>query len=95
MMSIDTRVAMGGIAARVGVESQSDHYPGILPVKDTLQSNPNAQSNPVQTAVSFSPYGSKNEHLAVVVSYRKTGQIICEIPSKEVQGLHVYIELMV
>ncbi len=97
MMSIDTRVAMGGIATCIGVESQSDHYPGKHPVKDTnpsLMPSP-VQSSLVQKAVSFSTYGSKNEHLAGVVSSRKTGQIICEIPSKEVQGLHVYLELTV
>ncbi len=94
-MSIDTRIAMGGIAASVEDGSPPDHDPRKLSVKDTPQSSPNAQSSPVQTDVSFSTYGSKKEHLAVVVSYRKTGQIICEIPSKEVQRLHVYLELMV
>jgi hypothetical protein len=95
MNSIDTRILIGGMTS-VGAGSQSDSHPGKLPVKDTLtQSGPNTQPSPVQTDVSFPTYGSNNEHLAVVVAYKKREEIIRDIPAKEVQRLHVYLEAMV
>jgi uncharacterized FlaG/YvyC family protein len=49
----------------------------------------------VQTDVSFSTYGTKNEHLAVVVTNRETGDIIREFPTKEMQKLHGHLDLLV
>ena len=97
MNSIDNRIAIEGIAASIVARSQSESHPEKLPIKDTAV-NPapdNSQFNPVQTDVAISTYGSRNEHLAVVVTNKKTGEIIHEIPSKEMQKLHGHLDVLV
>jgi uncharacterized FlaG/YvyC family protein len=90
MNSIDTRTAIGGIPGCIGAKSQSDSHPTKQPFRDTRTS-----SLPDPTHVSFSTYGSRNEHLAVVVTNRETGEVIREVPSKEMQKLHVQLEVFV
>lgn len=96
MNSIDTCIAIGGMAASVGTRSQSESHPGKLSTKDAAaKSGPgNTRLNPVQTEVSFSTYGSRNERIAVVVKNKDTGEVIREIPSKEPQKLHVHLDML-
>jgi len=42
--------------------------------------------------ISFSTYGENSERTAVIVKERETGEIIREIPPKELQNLHVKME---
>ena len=96
MKGIDTRIAIQGMAASFRTGSQSESRSEKLPVKDTAV-NPAPNSNhldPVQTDVSFSTYGTKNEHLAVVVTNRETGEVIRELPTKEMQKLHVHHDML-
>ena len=74
MNSIDNSIAIRGMAARAGARSQSESHSGKPPVKDTtIKSGPgNTRLNPVQTEVSFSTYGSRNERIAVVVKNKDT-----------------------
>ena len=96
MKGIDTRIAIQGMAASFRTGSKSESRSEKLPVKDTaVKPAPNNNHlNPVQTDVSFSTYGTKNEHLAVVVTNRETGEVIREYPSKEMQKLHVHLDML-
>lgn len=42
--------------------------------------------------ISFSTYGSERERVAVVVKEKGTGEVIREIPPKELQHLHTKME---
>ena len=96
MDSIDTRIATVGMATRIGAGEKSESHSGKPPVTDTAtKSSPgNTQFNPVQTEVSFSTYGSRNERTAIVVKNKDTGEVIREIPSKEMQKLHVHLDVL-
>ena len=76
MKSIETSIAIGEMATSVGARLQSESHSGKLSTKDVAaKSGPgNTRLNPVQTDVSFSTYGSKSEHLAVVVTNRENGR---------------------
>lgn len=95
MNSMDSRIASGGMVAGVGARTEPEPHAGKLPVKEALtNSGPDdAQLNPVQTKVSFTTYGSRNERIAVVVKNRETGEVIREIPSREMQKLHVHLDI--
>jgi uncharacterized FlaG/YvyC family protein len=97
MKGIDTRIAIQGMAASAHAKSQSESHPEKLPVKDTAvkPAADNSQFNPVQTEVSFTTYGTKNEHLAVVVTNSETGEVIRELPTKEMQKLHGHLDVLV
>ena len=95
MNSIDNRIAIRTMAVGVGARSKSESswktacqgYPNL--------SNLRTQPKPVQTDVSFSTYGSRNEHLAVKITNKETGEVVREIPSRETQKLHVHLEALV
>jgi hypothetical protein len=97
MNSIDTRIAIGGIAANFGATAKSEPHPGKLLVKDTsAKSSPgHTQSSPVKTDISYSTYGHHNERISIVVKNQETGEVIREIPSKEMQKLHINLDLVV
>jgi uncharacterized FlaG/YvyC family protein len=96
MNSIDTRIAVEGMAASVGARSQSASHSRKMPVKDTIsKAGPDSQFDAVQTDVSFSTYGFRNEHIAFVVTDMKTGKVIREIPTKEMQKLHGHLDVLV
>jgi uncharacterized FlaG/YvyC family protein len=97
MNSIKARIAIGGMAASVGTRSQSESHPGKLSTKNAAtKSGPeNNQLNPVSTEASFSTYGSRNERIAIVIKNKETGEVIREIPSKEMQKLHVKLDMLV
>ena len=46
------------------------------------------------TITSYSFYGSRNERVAIVLKDKETGKVIHEIPSKNVQELHVWLDKM-
>lgn len=46
------------------------------------------QIDTMNVNLSFSTYGEQGEHIAVVVADKKTGEVIREIPSKEIQDLY-------
>ncbi len=97
MRSIDTRIAIGGLAASVGARLHSESHSGKLPVKDTAAKSvaDNTQPDPLQTTVSFSTYGSHNERICIVVKNKETGEVVREIPSKEMQKLHDHLDMLV
>jgi uncharacterized FlaG/YvyC family protein len=96
MNSIDTRIATVGMATSIRAGENSEYHAGKPPVKDTAtKSSPgNTQFYPVQTEASFSTYGSRNERIAVVVKNKDTGEVIREIPSKEMQKLHGHLDVL-
>ena len=97
MNSIDTRIAIEGVVSSVGSRSQSEPHPRKLPVKEAVSkdNSDNRQFEPVLTDVSFSTYGSRNEHMAIVVIDKTTGRVIREIPTKEIQKLHGHLDVLV
>lgn len=97
MNGIDTRIAIEGVPSSVGSRSQSEPHPRKLPVKEAVSkdSSDDSQFEPVLTDVSFSTYGSRNEHMAVVVIDKTTGRVIREIPTKEMQKLHGHLDVLV
>ncbi len=97
MNGIDTRIVVEGVAANLGSRSQSGPQSRKLPVKETVsKDNPdNSQFEPVLTDVSFSTYGSRNEHIAIVIMDKATGKVIREIPTKEMQKLHGHLDVLV
>jgi uncharacterized FlaG/YvyC family protein len=96
MKSIETGIAIVGMSAIVGTRSQYESHPGNLSTKDATakSGSGNTRLNPVPTEVSFSTYGSRNERIAVVVKNKNTGEVIREIPSKELQKLHVHLDML-
>lgn len=46
------------------------------------------QIDTMNVNLSFSTYGEQGEHIAVVVADKETGEVIREIPSKEIQDLY-------
>lgn len=97
MNGIDTRIAIGGMAAGVGARSPSDAPPGKPPPKDAEKKyGPcNPRPDPDRTENSFSTYGVRNERVAIVVKDRETGEVIHEIPSEAMQRLHVHLDMLV
>jgi len=97
MKGIDTRIAILGMAASFTTGSQPESRSEKLSVKDTAvkPASNNNHFNPVQTDVSFSTYGSRNEHMAVLVIDKTTGRVIREIPTKEIQKLHGHLDVLV
>jgi uncharacterized FlaG/YvyC family protein len=97
MDSIDTRIAIGRMAASIGARSQSKSLSGKLSVKDAAEKPgpDHTYLDPVRTEASFSTYGSRNERIAIVVKNKETGEIIREIPSEEMQKLHVHIDMLI
>jgi hypothetical protein len=93
MDSINTRIAIGRMAASIGARTKSGPHHETLPARDVpVKSGPD---NPVQTDISFSAYGSHNEHIAVVIKNRDTGEVIREIPSEEMQKLHIHLDVLI
>jgi hypothetical protein len=79
MNSIDTRMSVNRISADFGTEAKAA---------------PSASRTPVQKSVTFSPYGSNREHIAIQIKDRQTGAILYEYPSEEIQKLHSQIDLL-
>lgn len=49
----------------------------------------NEHVNSMSISLNFTPYGDHNEKIAVIVSDKKTGEVIREIPPKQLQELYV------
>jgi len=47
---------------------------------------------PTNVSLNFTPYGKNHEKMAVTVSDKNTGEVIREIPSKELQDLYVRMD---
>lgn len=93
MDSIDTRIAIGRMAASIVARAKSGPHRENLPARDIpARSGPD---NPVQTDISFSTYGSHNEHIAAVIKNQDTGEVIREIPSEEMQKLHAHLDMLI
>jgi len=52
----------------------------------------NARLDTADISLNFTPYGKNNEKMAVTVSDKKTGEVIREIPPKELQDLYVRMD---
>ena len=46
------------------------------------------QIDTMNVSLSFSTYGEQGEHIAVIVAEKETGEVIREIPAKEIQDLY-------
>jgi len=97
MKGIDTRIAIQGMAASFRTGSQSESRLDKLTFKENAAGTGpgNAQRYFVETDLSFSTYGARNERVAVVVKNKHTGEVIREIPSKEMQKLHVHLDMLI
>jgi hypothetical protein len=96
MNSIDSHITIGGMAADLGSRSRSKIE--RLNVKNTPAQSGSVRTHPnpvVQTDISFSTYGSGNEHIAVLMKNKEIAEVVREIPSEESQKLHVHLEVMV
>lgn len=96
MNSIDSRIAIGEVAADFKARSPSKTE--IRLVNDTSAQSGSVHTHPnplLQTDISFSTYGSRDEHIAVLIKNKETGEVIRKIPSKEVQKQHAQLEVMV
>jgi hypothetical protein len=73
MNSIDTRIAIGGMATRLRAVSKPDSQPVRLPVNGTAAKSvsDNTRPDPVLTTASFSTYGSHNERICIVVKNKE------------------------
>jgi uncharacterized FlaG/YvyC family protein len=96
MNVIDTNIGIGGMAANFGARAKSESPSEKLPVKDTIAQSvsDNTRPGPAQTTASFSTYGSHNERICIVVKNKETGEVIREIPSKEMQKLHAHLDML-
>jgi flagellar protein FlaG len=54
-----------------------------------------ARLGPTSISLNFTPYGNNNEKMAVVVSDKQSGEVIREIPPKELQDLYVKIDELI
>ena len=98
MDSIDTRITIGRMAANIGARAKSESLitENCLPRTLLVKPGPDhTHLDPVRTEASFSTYGSRNERIAIVVKNKQTGEIIREIPSEEMQKLHVHIDMLI
>lgn len=97
MNGIDTRIAIGGVAAGVGARSPSESHRGKPPARsaDAAPDPENNRIESVRTERSFSTYGVRNERVAILVKNQETGEVIHEIPSEEMQKLHVHLDVLV
>ena len=96
MNGIDTRIVIGGVAIGIGARSQSESHPG-KPLAKQAAAKPspdNTRIDSVRTESSFSTYGLHNERIAIVVKNQETGEVIREIPSEEMQSLHVHLDML-
>ncbi len=48
--------------------------------------------NVTNISIAFTPYGAKDEHVAIKVVDRETGKVIREIPPEEIQNLYARLE---
>jgi len=53
------------------------------------------QIDSMNVSLSFSTYGENGERIAVVVADKETGEVIREIPPKEIQNLHAKMSELV
>lgn len=44
--------------------------------------------NPTKISIAFTPYGAKNERVAIKVLDKESGRVIREIPPEEIQSLY-------
>ncbi len=97
MNNIYNQIAISGLAANIGARLHSESHSGKLPVKDNAAKSvaDNTLSDPVQTTASFSTYGSNNERIRIVVKNKETGEVVREIPTKEMQKLHDHLDILV
>jgi len=93
-------VGMSGAISRTseaaGTKMQSPSRPAQV-AGDVLVSNENIrrqvaemqqQIGKLNISLAFTTYGDHGEKIAVVVADKETGEVIREIPSKEIQRLH-------
>jgi len=92
MNSIDCRIAIGEMTASSPSKTEKLNVKNTPAQAGSVHTHPNRV---VQTDISFSTYGSRNEHIAVLIKNKETGEVIREIPSEEIQKLHVHLEVMV
>ncbi len=97
MNSINNQIAISGLAADIRARLLSESHSGKQPVKDNADNSvaDNTLSDPMQKTASFSTYGSHNERIRIVVKNKETGEIVREIPSKEMQKLHDHLDMLV
>jgi hypothetical protein len=90
-------MGIGIITPSIDTRSELEPRLGKLPVKNiAISPGPdNTEFNSFRTVVSFLPYGSRNERIALVVKNQETGEIIREIPAKEIQKLHINLDTFV
>lgn len=96
MNGANSRIAIGGMAAGIGARSPSESHHGKPPAKyAAIGPGPeDSRIKSVETERSFSTYGLHNERTSIVVKNKQTGEIIHEIPSEEMQKLHVHLDML-
>jgi uncharacterized FlaG/YvyC family protein len=96
MNNIDSRIVIGGMTPGTGSKSKTESSPEKMSVKDNVSGISARNPRPfVETELSFSTYGARDERIAVVVKNKHTGEVIREIPSEEMQKLHVHLDMLI
>ncbi|MFH1081598.1 MAG: flagellar protein FlaG [Pseudomonadota bacterium] len=94
--SVEASNAMAGAVGPVNVPRQEpcrhDQEAGnaavsVEKVKQMI-SEMQSQIDMMNISLKFSTYGERGEKIAVVVADKETGEVIREIPSKEIQNLY-------
>jgi flagellar protein FlaG len=94
--AIDTNTVMPGLAYEANAPKQDRYRPSPV-AGETAVSNEQmrqmiaemqSQIERMNVSLQFSTYGNHGERIAVVVTDKQTGEVIREIPPKELQGLY-------
>ncbi|MCK9362285.1 MAG: flagellar protein FlaG [Syntrophales bacterium] len=84
-------VAAPPVPSGVDTSSRNKAEEEVAPSKSQIRemvAEMQGQIDSMNVSLSFSTYGEKGEHMAVVVADKETGEVIREIPSKEIQRLY-------
>ena len=94
--AIEMSSAVSGSSAAIGAQRQNSSRPAQVVREDPVSNEQirkqvtemQSQISRMNVSLTFSMYGERGEKIAVVVSDKKTGEVIREIPPKDIQNLY-------
>jgi len=81
----------GSGAGNTPTQASQEPNPISGKAADQLLQQIQSHMESMNIGLSFSRYGSKDDEIAVIVTDKNTGEVIREIPPKEIQDLHTKI----
>ena len=96
IQAVDSRGAMTGSPPAAATPKQDpllkEKAPDYAAVSreqmERMLSEMQSQIDRMNVSLQFYPYGERGEKIAVVVADKETGEVIREIPSREIQNLY-------